>query len=126
MKWSLFLAALAPNAALASDWQTVSTNSEAVLQIDRSSVTSDYENSGTVVWIKYKYNRIQPNGSSYTIEHWEVQCSSHAIRITSTNAFHANGLLIKSSGHIDSDFEDVIPDSTGQTVEDAVCPGANQ
>jgi tetratricopeptide (TPR) repeat protein len=89
-------------------WRLFSTSAEGKHYFDIKTVT--YPQKGNVTfWVKTTYEKLQQSEVAYSIENWEVSCSSRMIRGISFINYSSDG-NIKNRGS-GTKWENIVPDS---------------
>ncbi|WP_373320986.1 surface-adhesin E family protein [Paraburkholderia flagellata] len=110
--------------AHASNWMQVTAGGDGVEYLDSQSIV---KSGGRVkVWTKYVFKQPHFVGeetklTAYEVTHLEYDCKERTVWSSSSTRYDDEGSVIRSIDGIPSMRTDVVPDSIGETVLNAVC-----
>ena len=110
-----------PDTAIAANWVMFEATGKRTLYADSTSITAP-QNGVVKVWVKVDLSKDATVAPSTMIQHWEYMCAAHTTRVSSSVTYKADGTVIDSTTTQYAAFEDIVPDSVAQTLEQDICP----
>ncbi len=113
------------NIAYAVTWVKFSQSDEYIFEIDRDSITS--QAGVTQVWVKFTiYNDLSRDGltvGDYMLYLDYIKCKDNKLRTDKGMTYAKDGIIINSFINDSSEYDDVVANTIGEDIFNAVCKG---
>ena len=126
---SLFIAAIVPQPAWATEWvKTASTDEGTIISVDRDTIVRN--GSRVFAWEKWDYHLAPKSAKrTYIIEkdRREFDCAAGVSRLREALEYDGSGNVLKSYSWVagESSYSAAPPESVGAATFDVVCSGSN-